>query len=77
MKSFKPKVLQLEITSEKLTSASGLGTLIEAFDISELSCKFKSTLPIRNGYRSQGSYRLGLIQLASFLRGHDCIDDIE
>lgn len=73
---FTPKVLRLESTKTKLTSASGLGTLIEAFDVSPLSEEFKKTLPERTSYRSQGSYRLGLIQIASFVRGHDCIDDL-
>jgi hypothetical protein len=27
--------------------------------------------------RSLGSYRLGLIQLNSFIYGHDCIEDLE
>lgn len=73
---FTPKVLRLESTKTKLTSASGLGTMIEAFDVSPLAEEFKKTLPDRTSHRSQGSYRLGLIQIASFVRGHDCIDDL-
>lgn len=73
---FTPKALRLEPTKTKLTSASGLGTLIEAFDVSPLAEEFKKTLPDRTSHRSQGSYRLGLIQIASFIRGHDCIDDL-
>lgn len=75
-KDFTPKLLRVESTKTKLTSAAGLGTLIEAFDVSPLSKEFEKTLPERLSQRSQGSYRLGLIQLASFLRGHDCIDDL-
>ncbi len=75
-KDFTPKVLRLETTKTKLTSASGLGTMIEAFDLSPLAEEFKKALPDRTSHRSQGSYRLGLIQIASFLRGHDCIDDL-
>lgn len=74
--SFTPKSLRLECTKTKLTSAAGLGTLIEAFDASPLAKEFEKTLPERVSARSQGSYRLGLIQLASFLRGHDCLDDL-
>ena len=58
------------------TSSAGLGTLIEAFDVSQLSKEFEKTLPDRISARSQGRYRLGLIQVASFLRGHDCNDDV-
>lgn len=76
MKKFTPKILRLDTTKTKLTSASGLGTLIEAFDVSPLSPKFVHCLPDRSSNNSQGSYRLGLIQLASFVRGHDCLDDL-
>lgn len=75
-KSFTPKILRFDSTKARLTSAAGLGTLIEAFDVSPLSKKFEACLPERSSNRSQGSYRLGLIQLASFVRGHDCIDDL-
>lgn len=75
-KKFTPKILRLESTKNKLTSAAGLGTLIEAFDVSHLKEDFEGCLPSREGNRSQGSYRLGLIQLASFVRGHDCIEDL-
>ena len=75
-KDFSPKFLRLDTTKTKLTSAAGLGTLIEAFDVSPLAKEFEKTLPERISQRSQGSYRLGLIQVASFLRGHDCIDDL-
>lgn len=75
-KEFTPKILRMDSTKTKLTSAAGLGTVIEAFDVSPLSKKFEACLPDRSSNRSQGSYRLGLIQLASFVRGHDCIDDL-
>lgn len=75
-KDFTPKILRMDSTKTKLTSVAGLGTVIEAFDVSPLSKKFEACLPDRSSNRSQGSYRLGLIQLASFVRGHDCIDDL-
>lgn len=77
--SFRPKILKLVPTEDKLTAASGLATIIEVFDESPLSRGFKEALPKRstaNG-RSKGSYRLGLIQLNSFIYGHDCIEDLE
>lgn len=64
-------------TDEKLTQAAGLGPLIEAFDRSRFREQFKNCLPSRTSPRSQGSYRLGLIQLSSFIYGHDCMDDLE
>ena len=75
-KSFKPRKLKLVASKKKLTNASGLGAMIEGFDSSLLSTSFSQCLPERKSNRSMGSYRLGLIQLASFLYGHDCIDDI-
>ena len=76
-KDFIPKILRLENSKQKLTSAAGLGTLIEAFDLSVLKNPFILCLPKRVSNKSLGSYRLGLIQLASFVRGHDCLMDLE
>jgi hypothetical protein len=74
---FTPNFLPFQITKRRLTSAAGLATLIEAFDQSALKKPFCEALPERRSPRSLGSYRLGLIQLASFMRGHDCLADIE
>jgi len=75
-KSFKPRKLKLAASKKKLTNASGLGAMLEAFDASQLASVFAKGLPERKSNRSKGSYRLGLTQLASFLYGHDCIDDL-
>jgi len=75
-KSFKPRKLKLVASKKKLTNAAGLGLMIEHFDSSALSNEFFNCLPERKSNRSMGSYRLGLTQLASFMYGHDCIDDI-
>jgi hypothetical protein len=74
--SFKPRKFKLVASKKKLTNASGLGTILELFDTSDLSDHFVHGLPMRKSNRSQGSYRLALIQLSSFLYGHDCIDDL-
>lgn len=76
-RNFIPKILRLENSKHKLTSAAGLGTLIEAFDQSPLKVPFVGCLPERTSNRSLGAYRLGLIQMASFARGHDCLADLE
>ena len=75
-KSFKPRKLKLVASKKKLTNAAGLGAMIEGFDASSLSSVFSECLPERKSNRSKGAYRLGLIQISSFLYGHDCIDDI-
>lgn len=74
---FTPKFLDFKLSNKRLTAAGGLGTLIEAFDQSALKKPFAEALAERKAARSMGSYRLGLIQLASFLRGHDCLADLE
>jgi hypothetical protein len=75
--NFRPEILPYAISKENLTSSAGLQLLVEAFDTSVLRDKFAECLPSRVSPRSKGSYRLGLIQVASFLKGHDCIEDIE
>jgi hypothetical protein len=74
---FRPKKIKLVPTEERLTNASGLGTMVEVFDCSPLSEPFAKCLPKRESPRSLGSYRLGLIQVSSFLYGHDALDDLE
>lgn len=76
---FHPTIFKLMATEDKLTAASGLATIMEVFDEHPVSRGFREALPIRstaNG-RSGGSYRLGLIQLNSFIYGHDCLDDLD
>lgn len=74
---WQPKYLKLVPTNEKLTDATGLGTMVEAFDRSNLALPFAQSLPKRESHRSHGSYRLGLIQISSILYGHDSLDDLE
>ncbi len=74
---WQPRHIKFEPTKEKLTDAAGLGTLVELFDGSPLSEGFRKCLPVRTHARSHGSYRLGLIQLSSFLYGNDSIDDLK
>lgn len=74
---FSPHPIRLVPSKQRLTSAAGLGTIIEAFDNSPLKEPFSNALPERISNRSQGAYRLGLIQLASFCYGHDCLADLE
>ena len=45
--NFRPTRIKLVASKERLTSASGLGTLVEAFDSSTLSSEFKKCLPTR------------------------------
>lgn len=74
---FQPEFLKILATKDQLTSNAGLQLLIEAFDQSPWKDQFNSCLPERVSPRSKGAYRLGLTQVASFVKGHDCIEDLE
>jgi hypothetical protein len=74
---WRPRYIKLIPTKEKLTDAVGLGSMVEVFDHSSLSKDFAVCLPKRTSPNSYGSYRLGLIQVSSFLYGHDSLDDLE
>ena len=76
-KNWRPRKIRLVATQERLTGATGLGTMVEAFDQSSISNAFAQSLPKRSSPRSFGSYRLGLIQVSSFLYGHDSLDDLQ
>lgn len=62
---------------DKLTAAAGLGSIIEVFDETPMAKAFAECLPPRSSNNSYGSYRLGLIELSSFIYGHDSLDDLE
>ncbi|MCB0361417.1 MAG: IS1380 family transposase [Bdellovibrionales bacterium] len=73
---FNPKKIKIEATRESLVAHSGLPTIIDLFDSSPLSKEFSACLPERKSHRSLGSYRLGLILLASLASDHECLDDL-
>jgi DDE family transposase len=76
-RNFDPQFIPYKISNEDLTSSAGLQLLLEALDQSFLKKQFADCLPSRVSPRSKGAYSLGLTQLASFLKGHDCIEDLE
>jgi hypothetical protein len=67
--------IKIQMTKEKLTSAAGLGTIIELFDQSGVRNEFMKCLPSRTSPRSQGSYVLALNLICGFIHGFDCLDD--
>ena len=69
--------IPLEPTNQRLTNIAGLGTVLELFSESLISQGFESCLPKRVNSRSIGSYGLALVQIASFIAGYDCLDDLE
>ena len=76
-KEWRPRHIKLIPTKERLTDAVGLGSMVEVFDQSSLAKDFADCLPKRTSPNSYGSYRLGLIQVSSFLYGHDTLEDLE
>lgn len=75
--SFTPKDIDYLISKDRLTNYGGLKTLLKAFNDSVLKNPFEKAMPLRKSPRSGGAYRLGLVQVASFLYGHDCLADLE
>ena len=76
-KSFELSKIKIEPSEENLSAIGGLGALLHRFDESFLSEEFKRNLPERKSPRSLGAYRLALVQLGSFIQGHDCLDDLD
>jgi hypothetical protein len=71
------KKIHIIPTNERLTEASGLGTILEIFDQSGFKCEFMRCLPERKSPRSLGSYRLALNLIAGFIYGFDSLDDFD
>jgi hypothetical protein len=63
-------------TDFKLTTASGLGTVLEIFDQSPLAKEFKKCLPERVSHRSAGSYLLALMVMAGHIHGVEALADL-
>jgi hypothetical protein len=75
--SFQFRPLEIRPIEQKLSSSAGLGILLEKFNHSVLRAEFEACLPKRIGPNSEGSYRLGLLLIASLVAGHECLEDIE
>lgn len=70
------KKIKIVPTDFKLTTASGLGTMLEIFDQSPLANEFRKCLPERVSHRSAGSYFLALMVMAGHLQGIDALSDL-
>lgn len=70
------KKIQLVPTDFKLTTSSGLGTVLEIFDQSPLAEEFRKCLPERVSHRSVGSYLLALMVMAGHIHGVDALADL-
>ena len=63
-------------TDFKLTTAGGLGTVLEIFDQSPLAEEFRKCLPERTSHRSVGSYYMALMVVAGHIHGVDALADL-
>jgi len=77
LQPFKFEEIPLKVTSDRLTNMAGLGAVLGLFDQSLVSEGFEKCLPKRVNARSIGSYGLAMVQVASFIVGHDCLDDLD
>lgn len=73
---FQLEYMKFQKTNKPLTPMAGIAILLEAFETSPLYSSFAKSLPSRVSARSVGSDRLALQIIASFLRGHDCLQDM-
>ena len=72
----KLRKLKLVPCDVKMTASSGLGTILEIFDKTDLAKDFEKCLPERVSPRSVGSYLLGLMVLAGHLNEAESLSDI-
>jgi hypothetical protein len=63
-------------TDFKLTTAGGLGTVLEIFDQSALAKEFRKCLPGRISHRSAGSYYMALMVMAGHVHGVEALADL-
>ena len=63
-------------TDFKLTTAGGLGTVLEIFDQSPLGKEFRKCLPERVSHRSAGSYYMALMVMAGHVHGVEALADL-
>src|SRR5688572_5068152 len=70
------KRIKIVPTDFKLTTAGGLGTVLEIFDQSPLAGEFKKCLPARVSHRSAGSYLMALMVMAGHIHGVEALSDL-
>lgn len=73
---FRIPQVKYEASKKALVSKAGLQALLSIFDSTELGKELSKCLPPDSSNRSYGSYRLGLLLIASLLSGHDSLDDL-
>jgi hypothetical protein len=74
---WQPAKIVYEASNEDLTSAGGMGNIIDLFTESPHFEAFRNALPERKSNASYDTAQFGLTALSSFWFDHDCIDDIE
>jgi len=72
-----PRVVKYESTDEDLTSAAGLGTMIDLFVQTPEYKALRECLPSRTSNASYDTSHLAFVLLCGFWYGYDCLDDLE
>jgi hypothetical protein len=75
-KERKLRKIKIVPTDFKLTTAGGLGTVLEIFDQTPLAKEFAKCLPERTSHRSAGSYLMGLMVMAGHIHGVEALSDL-
>jgi hypothetical protein len=74
---WQPTPIVYEATDEDLTSAGGIGNIVDLFCESQHFESFRSCLPVRMSNFSYDTAQFGLTVLSSFWFDHECLDDAE
>ena len=74
---WQPNEVRYEATDEDLTTAGGLGTMIDLFVKTPEYKLLRDCLPFRGSPAGYDTSHLGFILLCGFWYGYDCLDDLE
>jgi hypothetical protein len=74
---WRPNEVKYEATDEDLTTAGGLGTMIDLFVKTPEYKLLRDCLPFRGSPAGYDTSHLGFILLCGFWYGYDCLDDLE
>lgn len=75
--SFEPLPMEYEPTEEKLTASAGLGPVLDLFLDDPLFSELCACLPPRRSNASYNTEKFAIILLAGFLKGYDCLEDLD
>jgi hypothetical protein len=74
---FEPLPMEYETTEERLTASAGLGPILDLFLDDPLFSELCACLPQRRSNASYDTEKFAIILFAGFLKGYDCLEDLD